>query len=315
MNPHGTGPLSYLSRFFYEKIPAYLDRAISKILGPNGSSKISHYALYIFNYPNPVFQLTYLGLSIGGYYIFYLQAFEYIPNPLVPSIHKYVGSILYLIALSTFFAASLKQPGQVTPKNSDEYTKLFPYDNILFKEAACRTCKIQKPARSKHCSVCRTCVPKMDHHCIWINQCVGYGNYKFFLSFLLSHSLICLYAALIGFLTFLHIIISERLLKTGFVDRDGNRVSANWTIVLQYIIQRYSALFFAEALCLVVGLLLGGFFLYHLYLVKINTTSNERMKRLDIEADDKRAHLLNEPNIYNQGFFKNMAEVIDADSL
>ncbi|CAG9316038.1 unnamed protein product [Blepharisma stoltei] len=313
VNPHGTGPLSYLSRFFYVKLPAFFDRISLKILGPMGKSKISYYALYIFNRPNPFFQLTYLSLSLGGYYIFYAQAFPFIPNPLVPAIHMYLGSIMYLLALCTFFAACWKSPGKVTQNNYKKYLSLFPYDNILFKENSCTTCKLQKPARSKHCSVCEGCVPKMDHHCVWINQCVGYGNYKFFLAFLLSHSVICLYASMIGFMIFAYITLSERLFTTVFTDREGNRVSGSWIVVFQYLIQEHQKLFFAESLCLVVGILLGGFFLYHLLLVKNNTTSNERMKRLDLQIDDKKAHLLNQPNIYNRGFLKNLEEVIDAE--
>lgn len=60
----------------------------------------------------------------------------------------------------------------------------------------CHICKAIKPDRCHHCSVCDRCILKMDHHCPWVNNCVGYGNYKFFVLFLMYALIFCLYVAI-----------------------------------------------------------------------------------------------------------------------
>ena len=48
----------------------------------------------------------------------------------------------------------------------------------------CTTCLVRQPPRSKHWRTCNHCVPVFDHHCIWIDACVGEGNHTFFLFYI-----------------------------------------------------------------------------------------------------------------------------------
>lgn len=43
---------------------------------------------------------------------------------------------------------------------------------------------------SKHCQACKKCVIGFDHHCLWLNCCIGSPNYNQFLALLALSSLL-----------------------------------------------------------------------------------------------------------------------------
>lgn len=57
----------------------------------------------------------------------------------------------------------------------------------------CEYCKTLKPERCHHCRQCGTCILRMDHHCNWIYNCIGWTNYKYFLVFLIYADLALLF--------------------------------------------------------------------------------------------------------------------------
>jgi hypothetical protein len=98
--------------------------------------------------------------------------------------------------LFLYLCARKNSQTYITPHNHAEQMRHYPYDRVLYHPGfMCSTCKLPKPPRSKHCSICKTCVSRMDHHCIWVNNCLGRGNYKWFLALLLSTGILIAYGA------------------------------------------------------------------------------------------------------------------------
>ena len=108
-----------------------------------------------------------------------------------------VYHFLILMVLWSYFACVLTDPGRVpdgwTPPPEDEEQGATKSNSEKLRRF-CRKCTAWKPERCHHCSVCGRCVLKMDHHCVWVANCVGAYNYKFFLLFLFDHLfLLCHY--------------------------------------------------------------------------------------------------------------------------
>ena len=64
-------------------------------------------------------------------------------------------------------------------------------------ENECVKCGCLKINGVFHCDTCERCVYKMDHHCPWTTNCVGYLNIKQFLLFLFYVFLLCFHAGLV----------------------------------------------------------------------------------------------------------------------
>ncbi|KAF2839029.1 hypothetical protein M501DRAFT_1003573 [Patellaria atrata CBS 101060] len=129
-------------------------------------------------------------------------------SPAIPILFAY----LFLICMSSFFHASLSDPG-IHPRNLHPFPPSNPNDDPLAigppltewtlvisatsKSAAmevptkyCKTCNNWRPPRAHHCRVCDSCIETQDHHCVWLNNCIGRRNYRYFFAFITSGTIL-----------------------------------------------------------------------------------------------------------------------------
>lgn len=130
--------------------------------------------------------------------------------------------ILLSLSLYSFFRATFSDPGMVPLSKSKIDFSAFTssrghekdYPTMITSQssgdesqsheenwAMCRSCETYRPPRAQHCRKCKRCIRKHDHHCVWINNCVGEISRKFFVLF-------CMYTAVLCFHGFVQAIIT-----------------------------------------------------------------------------------------------------------
>ncbi|XP_062215533.1 probable protein S-acyltransferase 17 [Phragmites australis] len=237
---------------------------------------------YCCDRPNPILQVFYVAIIGVTYFIVVQTSFKYIPGYYVSGLHRYLSIVAVLVGSILFVLTSFSDPGTVTKDNVSQYVSSYPYDNIIYVEKECSTCKITRPARAKHCRICDRCVARFDHHCGWMNNCIGEKNARYFVAFLVWHFLLCVYGALVlGFI--LAGELKERKVIYIFTAYYGIDYSFSGLFphVAQWLLAVHNTQILLSVFLAILALLLGGFCAYHAHLCLTNTTTNETFKWQD----------------------------------
>ena len=163
--------------------------------------------------------------------------------------YVYVISGVSGISLVCCIMSWLKDPGYLKKAKIPFIQLLDKFDPTML----CPECEVIRTARSRHCSICNRCIERFDHHCPWINNCVGMKNHYVFLFFLLFTAITVL----------LTIILCSVYLNTGL----NMENSTHWTY---WFPQHLPATFYSDKVLFilkVVCISISGIFLLPLILL------------------------------------------------
>ncbi|NWI10684.1 ZDHC5 Palmitoyltransferase, partial [Crypturellus soui] len=152
--------------------------ASAKRFKPSKYVPVSAAAVFLVGATTLFFAFTCPGLSL---YV----------SPVIPA----YNAVVFLFVLANFSMATFMDPG-IFPRADEDEDKEDDFRAPLYKTVEikgiqvrmkwCATCRFYRPPRCSHCSVCDNCVEEFDHHCPWVNNCIGRRNYRYFFLFLLS---------------------------------------------------------------------------------------------------------------------------------
>lgn len=254
----------FVKSSFQRCIPAAVSRTVSNI------------TTYILFTRNPCIQLFYGFVITGGTAIYTFRVIPFFDKINVFSIVTY---ILIAINVTLFWICSTSEPGIITTIDHADYMNDYEPDGVYYTQPECYTCKFIKPARSKHCTLCDVCVSRFDHHCSWVNNCIGKKNYKFFCCFITSSAALCVYVTFVVAVVFVYIVMSDGVIGMQYVDHDGKHYPVGIRFLSQYLLVRHPLLSILFLTVVFFGVAMCGFSLFHLYLVLTNQTTNEFNKR------------------------------------
>jgi len=98
-------------------------------------------------------------------------------------------NILFILSNIFFVLAAYLDPGY-PPKEKIDFVKIVETHDC---NMLCPNCETIYTPDLRHCYICNRCIDRFDHHCNWINNCVGKRNhlvFYFYISILLAYFII-----------------------------------------------------------------------------------------------------------------------------
>lgn len=147
---------------------------------PRNQRRLNGFQLPL-NYLQPIGWLVFFTTALLNFVILIQIQFEELKMATL-----IVFVVLYVSHVVSHVAASLIDP-------SESELRKLPVNNVpefdrsihahVIENGRCHLCNIYTSSKkTKHCSLCNKCVDRFDHHCKWLNNCVGRKNYAAFIA-------------------------------------------------------------------------------------------------------------------------------------
>ena len=141
-----------------------------------------------------------------------IHIFIFFTNYLIilPNINKvkisYIYVISFIIIILLFFMLHFSDPGRVKTKRYMSFIDIINKDEDI--NNFCPQCKVKITSiHTKHCIICDDCFEEFDHHCFWVDNCIGKNNFGLFFIFLCLINLNTIFNICLSFLSKINILL------------------------------------------------------------------------------------------------------------
>ncbi|XP_064649488.1 palmitoyltransferase ZDHHC12-B-like [Lineus longissimus] len=212
--------------------------------------------------------------------------------------------ILVIVSLVAYYVVCFTDPGFVPTAGENKSPRIFHESHLLDMfgdddggdehsrrvaeethgvHRRCGFCGIQQPLRSHHCHDCGRCVRKFDHHCPWVETCIGEGTHKYFLIWLFIFEVLILWTTKMTWGCF-------------------TRTDTWYQWFTENFILLMNMFWLSNGVCVVTGLLC-----FHSYIMCVNQTTWEMISHSRITY---LKHLSWSHNPFHQGYIQNVRDFL-----
>jgi len=239
---------------------------------------------------HPLQILSYITFIFYGYVFYFITIIVWKDKSTLIYTFSILYTTLYIIVVTIALIATLTDPSDPTvsyERSMKTKPRIQSGENEDYY-LLCSLCKTRVLERTKHCGTCNRCVESFDHHCIWLNNCIGRRNYLFFLLLISFVGVFCLVQLAVNIIT-LTMINSKGDLLADFYNTGTLKIKA-----ISYILLSLCTVTQIALMIFVVQL-----WLLHCWLIRHDLTTYDyviymRKKRknpnVNIKIEDIRRH-------------------------
>ncbi|XP_065348948.1 palmitoyltransferase ZDHHC1 [Cloeon dipterum] len=208
-----------------------------------------------------------------------------------------VMALLFALHAASHLVALLTDPAEEALR-AGGYSQKGEFDRRrhlhVIEEGRCHLCSITvSSVRSKHCSACNKCVSVFDHHCKWLNHCVGGRNYTPFLVCVLCSGLASLLIGLLALWQLVSLFHFPHLVASPTAER----LAFSLLLVL------------VSLLSLTVSLLLLHLFAFHVYIAYQGISTYEFIRNFRYQEEPRNYLILRKKSRSASSVIKSRLEV------
>lgn len=239
--------------------------------------KVRHNGFDCPLHPSQVFSYLLFISDIVSFYMVDLVSLHHL-SPLVITL----GVIYLILACGTAYYGYLST--RINPQDPTINLerrckqKSIPFDASYY-EYHCQICEAHVLLGSKHCGQCNRCTSGFDHHCRYLNNCIGEQNYEYFFKLIIWVFWMCLLHNVTNAIVIYNIASENEYLISNHVRIYKTELTTPFqtTLIVMIILNTLALLFLGQLIVFHVELKYKGLTTYEFLKLKENSTKESKI--------------------------------------